>query len=92
MVSNLVEWRRFALEETKARNGKVLEKLNLVYKNVTSYKMLDYLKFKLQHFVKHNFVAQWEDKKFNAWLKSFPKDNIVLVVDFGENYSFEIQN
>ncbi len=36
MVSNLVEWRRFALEETKARNGKVLEKLNLVYKNVTS--------------------------------------------------------
>jgi hypothetical protein len=51
-----------------------------------------YFKFKLQHFVKHNFVAQWEDKKFNAWLKSFPKDNIVLVVDFGENYSFEIQN
>jgi len=57
MGSNLVEWKQFALEETKIRNGKVLKKLSLVYKKITSNEMLDYLKLKLQHFVKHNFVA-----------------------------------
>jgi hypothetical protein len=62
MGSNLVEWKQFALEETKARNGKVLKILNLVYKKITLDELLDYLKLKLQHFVKHNFVVQWEDK------------------------------
>jgi hypothetical protein len=62
MGSNLVEWKQFALEETKVRNGKVLKKLSLVYKKTTLDEMLDYLKLKLQHFVKHNFVVQWEDK------------------------------
>jgi hypothetical protein len=62
MGSNLVEWKRFALEKTKAKNGNVLKKLSLVYKKTISYDMLDHLKLKLRHFVKHNFVAQWEDK------------------------------
>jgi hypothetical protein len=39
-----------------------LKKLSLVYKKTTLDEMLDYLKLKLQHFVKHNFVVQWEDK------------------------------
>lgn len=80
------------MEETKARNGKVLKKLSLVYKKTILDEMLDYLKLKLRHFVKHNFVVQWEDKQFKAYLKSFPKDNIVSVVDFTENYFFKIQN
>jgi len=47
--------KQFALEETRVRNGKVLKKLNVVYKKTTLHVMLDYLKLKLQHFVKHNF-------------------------------------
>ncbi len=57
MGSNLVESKQFALKETKVRNGKVLKNLSLVYKKITSNEMLDYLKLKLQHFVKHNFVV-----------------------------------
>jgi hypothetical protein len=54
--------------------------------------MIDYLKPKLQHFAKHNFVVCWEDKQFKACLKAFPNYNVVWVVDFVNNYSFEIQN
>jgi hypothetical protein len=57
MGSNLVEWRRFALEKTRSRNGKPLKKLTLVYNKTTLNEMMDYLKPKLQHFVKHNCVV-----------------------------------
>ncbi len=66
--------------------------MTLVYKKTTSNEMIDYLKPKFQHFVKHNFVVCWEDKQFKAYLKAFPNQSVVLVVDFVENYFFEIQN
>jgi len=58
----LLEWRRFALEETISKKEKVLKKLNLVYKKTISNVFLDYLKPKLQAFVTHNFVTRWEDQ------------------------------
>ena len=42
-----VEWRRFAYEETLSKKGKVLKKLNLVYKKTTTDVFFDYLKPKL---------------------------------------------
>lgn len=59
---NLVEWKQFALEETRSKSGRLLEKMTFVYKKTTSNEMIDYLKPKLQHFVKHNFMVCWEDK------------------------------
>jgi hypothetical protein len=59
---DVIEWHFFALETTVSRNGQSLKKLTLVYKTTTSYEFIDYLKPKLQHFVKHKFVAWWEDK------------------------------
>jgi hypothetical protein len=46
----------------------------------------------LQHFVKHNFVARWEDKHFKKCIKYFPANIVVSIVDFAENYSFEMQS
>jgi hypothetical protein len=69
-----------------------LKKLTFVYKKTTLDEMIDYLKPKLLHFVKHNFVACWEDKQFKACLKAFPNQSVVSIVDFADNYSFEIQN
>jgi hypothetical protein len=45
--SNLLKWRRFALEEIKSKNGKPLKKLTLFYKKISSDEMMDYLKPKL---------------------------------------------
>jgi len=46
----------------------------------------------LQYFVRHNFVARWQDKQFQNCLKTFPSDTIVSIIHFVENYSFGIQN
>jgi hypothetical protein len=63
--SNVIQWCQFSLETTTmARNGQTLKKLTLMYKSTTIDKFINYLKPKLQHFVKHNFIAHWEDKYF----------------------------
>ena len=88
----LVEWRRFAKEECHTKTGKVVQKLALVYKKTLPEDLIEYMKPKLQHFVTHNFVARWEDKQFKACIKGFGRDSVISVVDFAENYKFEIQN
>jgi hypothetical protein len=54
---DVIQWHHFALETTIFKNGQSLKKLTLVYKTTTLNEFIDYLKPKLQHFVKHNFVA-----------------------------------
>jgi hypothetical protein len=43
-----------------SRVGKALKKLTLVYKTISLDEFIDYMKPKLQHFVKHNFMPRWE--------------------------------
>ncbi len=89
---DIIQWCRFALETTMSRNGQSLKNLTLVYKTTTLDEFIDYLKPKLQHFVKHNFVAWWEDKQFKQSITSFPTNIVVSIVHFVENYTFEVQN
>jgi hypothetical protein len=42
-----------------SRTSKSLKKLTLVYKKTSSVEFVDYLKPKLQNFVRHNFVSRW---------------------------------
>jgi len=70
--------------------GKASKKLTLVYKNISSDEFIDYMKPKLQHFVRHNFMAKWEDKHFKNCIKHFLTNIMVFVVDFAANYSFEV--
>jgi hypothetical protein len=79
------------MEIMMSRVGKPLKKLSLIYKQTTSNELVEYMKPKLQGFVKHNFVARWQDKHFKICLKSFLVGNMVSIVDFVENYSFEVQ-
>ncbi len=48
----LLQWRRFVLKTTMSRVAKPLKKLTLVYKPISSDEFIDYMKPKLQHFVK----------------------------------------
>jgi hypothetical protein len=88
----LVQWRRFALETTMSKVSKALKKLTLVYKTTSSNEFVDYMKPKLQHFVRHNFVAMWENKHFKKCIKHFLANIVVSMVEFANNYSFEVQN
>jgi len=47
IVFQVVEWRRFAMDKVLSKNGKVMKKLNLIYKKTTSDVFVDYLKPKL---------------------------------------------
>ncbi len=73
-----VHWRCYTLEETISKIGKPLKKLTLVYKNTYSDEFIEYLKPKLQHFVRHNFVARWQDKHFKTHGKSLPTNCILF--------------
>ncbi len=88
----LIKRRRFALETMMFQIGKPLKKLAFVYKQTTSNELVDYLKPKLQQFVKHNFVVCWHDKEFKTCIKSFSIITVISIVDFVKNYSFEVQN
>jgi hypothetical protein len=59
---------------------------------MSSTRFIDYLKPKLQYFVRHNFVSRWQDQQFRKCLKHFPADLIISVIDFAKNYNFEVQN
>ncbi len=63
---------------------KPCKKLTLVYKCTTAYELMEYMKPKFKTFVRHNFVAQWQDKDFKICIKSFPIGSMVLVVDFAK--------
>jgi hypothetical protein len=55
---SLVKWKHFAMEVIRTKNGKERKKLQLVYEETTSDKLISYFKPKLEAFVRHNFVAK----------------------------------
>ncbi len=79
------------METTMSKVEHLLKKLTSVYKKTNNEKSIKYFKPKLQNFVKHNFVSRWQNKQFKASIISFPENIIVFIVDFAENYSFEVQ-
>lgn len=40
----------------------------------------------------HNVFARWQDIQFKSLLVTISKDDVVLVIDFVENYGFKVQN
>jgi hypothetical protein len=89
---HIIKWKHFAMEKIITKKGEERKKLQLVYKETTSDQFLSYSKPKLQEFVRHSFVAKWEDEQFKTCLASFPADTMVSVIDYAQNYSFEVQN
>ena len=57
-----VPWKHYEMRSITTRKGLQRKKLQLVYKDTTSRELIQYLKPKLQFFVRHSFVAKWEDE------------------------------
>jgi hypothetical protein len=89
---HLVNWNHFSLEKFVTKKGEEKKKLTLVYRCASSTNFIQYLKPKLQHFVRHNFVAHWQDIQFKNCFRGFSSDTTVLVIFLSENYTFNIQN
>jgi hypothetical protein len=57
-----VAWRCFEQDIIGvADEGRLEKRIKRTFKETTTSMFLDYLQPKLQQFIKHNFVARWQD-------------------------------
>jgi hypothetical protein len=89
--STLLKWKCFEYETAGvADDGQPRRRIQQVFKETTATIFLDYMKPKLQNYVKYNFVAKWQDEQCRQMMKNLPTDVIISHIDFAENYSFMI--
>ena len=91
--TTLVAWRRFQkvpAGKTKKGEDKVVTRLERIMSSPREF--LIYAAPKIQKFIMHNFVAQWQDRQFKISKENLKEDEIMSLIDFSENYSFKSQN
>ena len=47
---------------------------------------------KIQQYIQHFDIEWWEDEQFRICRDTFPLGTILIVVEFGENYTLQPQN
>ncbi len=88
-----MQWQWYTMSvvrKDRARNDNKCFKLE--YMGTSPKFFLDYMKPKLTTFTEHNFFARWKDIQFKDLLLTIPKDVMVSVINFVENYGFKVQN
>jgi hypothetical protein len=92
-TSTNVSWKCFENEVIGVtRDGRARKRIVEVYKETSSEVFFEYLKSKLPQFVRHNFIARWQDDHCRRSMECMGEDVILSHIDFAENYTFEIQN
>jgi hypothetical protein len=89
-----VKWKYFkkTVVGVNEVTGEPRKRIREVYKQTLSAEFVTYLKPKLQKFIKHNFIASWQDLQCHLAMETLPEDTILSHVDFFENYGFQVQN
>ncbi len=57
----VVSWKCFNMEKVVTRKGEEKKKLKLMHMETNSKEFILALKPELQYFVRHNFIARWQD-------------------------------
>jgi hypothetical protein len=92
--NTLVQWKCFDKQVigTSEETGEVRKRIREVFMETTIAEFVAYLKPNFQKFIRHNFVANWQDKQARLALEFLPARTIISHVDFAENHSFQVQN
>jgi hypothetical protein len=90
----LVKWKCFELTEVGVceESGRPKKRIKEAFKETTPGDFVRYLMPKVQNFVTHNFVANWQDDQCKTMMESAPAGVLISHIDFAENYTFAIQN
>lgn len=72
--------------------GELRRRIREVHKETTTANFLLYMIPNVHKFIKHNYIAWWQDRQSSLALESIPDDVIISHVDFAENYGFKPQN
>ena len=70
--------------------GKPKKSLQLVSKSATMNTFVDSLHDKLASFAKHCFMAYWQYLQYKRLMENLLHDEILLVLDFSENYTMQL--
>lgn len=65
---------------------------DLLVKQMGCKDFTSYFEKHLTTYIRHNFIARWQAQQFKECIQRFPRDVVVSVIDFAENYSFKEQN
>jgi len=89
-----IRWKCFEYIKigTHLETGKDKKRIDEVFKETSAREFIAYLKPKVSGFVKHNFIANWQDQQCKDMMANVPEGMLISHIDFAENYSFQIQN
>ena len=92
-ASTTVTWKCFENEVIgHTPEGKPRKRIVEAYRETSPIVFFEYLKSKLPQFVRHNFIARWQDDHYKLSMKCLGEDMILSHIDYAENYTFEIQD
>jgi len=88
-----ITWKCFEKFEVGVTStGEVRKRLSEVHKDTKPGIFIRYLQSKVKVFVKHNFIANWQDVQCREMMRNLPEGVVISHIDFAENYTFQIQN
>jgi hypothetical protein len=90
----MVSWPRFEKVDigTNTETGETRKKIQEVHKETSVLEFIAYFRPNLQKFIKHNYVATWQDMQCRLAMETLPEGSILSHIDFAENYFFQVQN
>ena len=85
-----LRWKHFSYVTigTDRETGKPKKRLQEVFQETDPLQFITYLKPKVAAFIKHNFIANWQDLQCKKMMCNLPEGIIVSHIDFAENYEF----
>jgi hypothetical protein len=92
-TDQVVQWQSIGYEVVGQYPNEQEKKVpRIKYNESNPTELVDYLKPKLQSFIKHNYVAHWQDNQFKELMYFIPNGTVISCIDFSENYSLKVQN
>ena len=90
----IVKWRCYSdvVVGVNERTGDEKRRIREQYKETPSSEFFRYFKPKLSGFIRHNYIARWQDLQASLALESLPENTILSHMDFAENYGFQVAN
>jgi hypothetical protein len=88
-----LKWKCFQYEEVgRTAEGRPRKRIKETFMETSPSVFIEYMKPKVHQFIKHNFVASWQDEACKEMMVNMPAGVLVSHIDFAENYTFQIQN
>lgn len=90
----MVKWKCFeyTVADISKETSQPKKRIKEVFKETIPTKFLNYFKLKVQSFVTHNFVANWQDAECRKMMENVLLGVFINHIDFAQIYMFAIQN